>query len=124
MVDILMRAGKDIADLEGWDDEKEEIPCFRGNKPTDEPKWVYFILNGEIKGRAEYIDYRDAKVSENIQGEAMEDMAFIVKGLLIKPSNNIEVPKNILRGRWLWRYIEDSPKFEGLNKEIMKSFKG
>jgi hypothetical protein len=122
-MDILMKAGREIADLEGWNDEKEEIPSFRGKKPRNEPKWVYFVRDGLIAGRAEYIDYRYEKVERNIQNEPMEGMAFVVKGLLVRPSNNIEVPKNILTGRWLWRYIRNTPEFEGLNEAIGESFK-
>jgi len=106
-MDILMKISEKtgLDSLEGWDDETEK-PFWRSPEPIDEPIWVYFINNGCITGKARYVGYRYEK-DINIEGEEQEGNAFILKGPIIKSSKPIEIPKDIIRGSWRWRYLTE-----------------
>jgi hypothetical protein len=103
-MDILMKISEKTADIEDWNEEERIF--WRGRKPINEPTWVYFVRNGCIIGKVRYVDYRYEK-GENLQGRIQEGGAFVLKGPLIRPTKDILLPKEILRGSWRWRYVND-----------------
>jgi hypothetical protein len=103
-MDILMKISEKTADIEDWNEEERIF--WRSPKPINEPTWVYFVRNGRIIGKVRYVDYRYEK-GENLQGRIQEGGAFVLKGPLIRPTKDILLPKEILRGSWRWRYVND-----------------
>jgi len=100
-MDIIIRAGKNIADIDNWK-SRERRHFWRGKKPLNDVDKVFFLRKGKIIGFAKFIKYEYRK-SKNVQNKTQSGKAFILEGPFCEYEGKFP-PKNINKGGWLWRY--------------------